>query len=167
VERGYGTREDLDRIEERGCMAGANPGQVSAHAKQRQQDEMGTLGSGNHYVEVQKVREVFEAHVAGAFIFVHRKDATRAFGIEHPEIPAALRPVGQPVLIAGTMGAASYTLVSTPEGMDMAFGPACHGAALGRARGRRRRCGPDRCPKQGTPQGRQTLVFSPWLCSTA
>lgn len=246
VERGYGTREDLERIEERGCMAGAMPGHVSAHAKQRQQDEMGTLGSGNHYVEVQEVREVFDAGAAAAFgmhvgdilvsvhcgsrglghqigteflkqmaiaasghgidlpdrelacapiqsplgqaylgamraaincalanrqiithlvrqafreilpqanlpllydvshntcqleahgidgqsrhLFVHRKGATRAFGPGHPDIPGALRPVGQPVLIGGTMGTASYILVGTPEGMSLAFGSACHGA---------------------------------------
>jgi tRNA-splicing ligase RtcB len=61
-------------------------------------------------------------------LFVHRKGATRAFGPGHPEIPAALREVGQPVLIGGTMGTASYILVGTPEGMDMAFGSACHGS---------------------------------------
>jgi len=252
VERGYGTREDLDRIEERGCMAGAMPGHVSAHAKRRQQDEMGTLGSGNHYVEVQEVREVFDADAAAAFgmhlgdilvsihcgsrglghqigteflkemvvdtaryrialpdrelacapiqsplgqtylgamraaincalanrqivthlvrqafakvfphvhlpllydvshntckleehvidgqsrrLFVHRKGATRAFGPGHFDIPAALRPVGQPVLIGGTMGTASYVLVGTAEGMSMAFGSACHGAGRSMSR---------------------------------
>jgi tRNA-splicing ligase RtcB (3'-phosphate/5'-hydroxy nucleic acid ligase) len=61
-------------------------------------------------------------------LFVHRKGATRAFGPGHPDIPAALRPVGQPVLIGGTMGTASYVLVGTSEGMDLAFGSACHGA---------------------------------------
>jgi tRNA-splicing ligase RtcB len=55
VQRGYGTEADLDRIEEQGCMAGAEPDQVSDHAKERQKDEMGTLGSGNHYLEVQQV----------------------------------------------------------------------------------------------------------------
>ena len=252
VERGYGTREDLDRIEERGCMAGAMPGHVSAHAKRRQQDEMGTLGSGNHYVEVQEVREVFDADAAAAFgmhlgdilvsihcgsrglghqigteflkemvvdtaryrialpdrelacapiqsplgqtylgamraaincalanrqivthlvrqafakvfphvhlpllydvshntckleehvidgqsrrLFVHRKGATRAFGPGHFDIPAALRPVGQPVLIGGTMGTASYVLVGTAEGMSLAFGSACHGAGRSMSR---------------------------------
>ena len=252
VERGYGTREDLDRIEESGCMAEAMPGHVSAHAKRRQQDEMGTLGSGNHYVEVQEVLEVFDADAAAAFgmhlgdilvsihcgsrglghqigteflkemvveaaryridlpdrelacapiqsplgqdylgamraaincalanrqivthlvrqvfaevfphvhlpllydvshntckleehvidgqprcLFVHRKGATRAFGPGHPDIPAALRPVGQPVLIGGTMGTASYILVGTSEGMGMAFGSACHGAGRSMSR---------------------------------
>src|SRR6476661_7180383 len=50
VDRGYGTAADLDRIEEHGCMPGAKPEVVSAHARNRQRDEMGTLGSGNHYV---------------------------------------------------------------------------------------------------------------------
>ena len=55
VDRGYGTPEDLDRIEERGCMQGAVPKHVSSEAKCRQRDQMGTLGSGNHYLEVQKI----------------------------------------------------------------------------------------------------------------
>ena len=50
-------------------------------------------------------------------LFVHRKGATRAFGPGHPDIPEALREIGQPVLIGGTMGTASYILVGTPESM--------------------------------------------------
>ena len=57
VERGYGLKQDLERMEERGCMKGANPAAVSDHAKKRQCDEMGTLGSGNHYLEVQQVSQ--------------------------------------------------------------------------------------------------------------
>jgi tRNA-splicing ligase RtcB len=67
VECGYGHRDDLERIEERGCMPGARPEHVSAQAKKRQRDEMGTLGSGNHYLEVQKVVQVFDVAVAQAF----------------------------------------------------------------------------------------------------
>ncbi len=67
VEQGYGRAEDLARIEEHGCMAGAKPGEVSAHAKQRQRDEMGTLGSGNHYLEVQHIAEIYDAAAASAF----------------------------------------------------------------------------------------------------
>jgi tRNA-splicing ligase RtcB len=55
VAHGYGLQEDLSRMEERGCMAGADPAQVSEHAKERQKPEMGTLGSGNHYLEIQRV----------------------------------------------------------------------------------------------------------------
>ena len=67
VDRGYGTAADLERIEEHGCMAGAKPDEVSDHAKNRQRDEMGTLGSGNHYLEVQQVAKVFDPAVAAAF----------------------------------------------------------------------------------------------------
>jgi len=67
VERGWGRAEDLERIEEHGCMTGARPDQVSTRAKKRQQDEMGTLGSGNHYLEVQHVDEVYDEDIARAF----------------------------------------------------------------------------------------------------
>ena len=59
VERGWGEPRDLDRIEEHGTMTGAEPNQVSDRAKERQRREMGTLGSGNHYLEVQAVTEVY------------------------------------------------------------------------------------------------------------
>jgi len=64
VQRGYGTEKDLARIEEHGCMAEAIPACVSDHAKKRQQDEMGTLGSGNHYLEVQEVVETYHDPLA-------------------------------------------------------------------------------------------------------
>jgi len=262
VERGYGESADLERIEENGRMAGARPEEVSDHAKKRQEDEVGTLGSGNHYLEVQEVTQVFDETVAAQFgiargdivvsihcgsrglghqigteflkrmllaapghgislpdrelacapirsaegeaylgamraaincalanrqvithlvrrafrsllpkaamsllydvshntckeeehvvdgkrrrLFVHRKGATRAFGPGHPDLPPALRAIGQPVLIGGTMGTASYILVGTDASMGLAFGSACHGAgrrmsrheALRRWRGR-------------------------------
>ncbi len=253
VERGYGSEADLERIEERGCMAGAEPDQVSPRARERQRQEMGTLGSGNHYLEVQEVTEVFDEAAARAYgvqegdvvvsihcgsrglghqigteflkrmvveapkhgihlpdrelacaplrsklgqaylgamragincalanrqivthlarevferlfpdhplrllydvyhntckeewhevegqrrrLFVHRKGATRAFGPEHRELPEALRPVGQPVLIGGSMGTASYILRGSAESETLAFSSACHGA--GRAMSRR------------------------------
>jgi tRNA-splicing ligase RtcB len=246
VERGYGDASDLERVEERGRMAGARPDFVSDKAKSRQRDEMGTLGSGNHYLEVQVVAELFDPQTAAAFglnegevvvsihcgsrglghqigteylrdmalaaaehgitlpdrelacapiasdigqrylgamragincalanrqiighltrevfarffpqarldllfdvshntckleehvvdgqprrLYVHRKGATRAYGPGHPDLPAALRPVGQPVLIGGSMGTSSYVLVGTPESEARAFSSACHGA---------------------------------------
>ncbi len=64
VAQGYGTPEDLDRTEERGRAIGARPDCVSREAKKRQFDEMGTLGSGNHYLEVQRVAEIFDAAAA-------------------------------------------------------------------------------------------------------
>jgi tRNA-splicing ligase RtcB len=252
VERGYGNAADLERVEEHGQMQGAKPGNVSEHAKKRQRDEIGTLGSGNHYLEVQRVTELYDAQAAQAFglklddivvsihcgsrglghqigteylkrmaiaasqfgielpdrelacapiksdigqeylgamraaincalanrqvithltrqafaqvvphadlrlmydvshntckeeehevngekrrLFVHRKGATRALGPGHPSIPEALRAVGQPVLIGGSMGTASYILVGTAQGMHQSFGSACHGA--GRAMSR-------------------------------
>jgi tRNA-splicing ligase RtcB len=251
VERGYGRAEDLQRIEEGGCMAGARSEAVSDRAK-RQQDEMGTLGSGNHYLEVQRVAEIFDCDAASAFdlregyvvlsihcgsrglghqigtefltgmaaaasehdielpdrelacapihspvgeayigamragincalanrqiithlvreafneifpheellllydvshntckveehvldgktarLFVHRKGATRAFGPGHPAVPEGFRGVGQPVLIGGTMGTASYVLSGTAKGMTLAFGSACHGAGRSMSR---------------------------------
>lgn len=243
---GYGTAADLERTEEQGTMAGARPDAVSSFAKNRQRREMGTLGSGNHYLEVQQVVEIFDQPTAGAFgiragdivvsihcgsrglghqigseflrdmvteaahygielpdrelacapirspigekylgamraaincalanrqiitelvrrafadvaphveitvlydvshntckveehridgqtrqVFIHRKGATRAFGPNHPAIPEALRAIGQPVLIGGTMGTASYILVGTPDGERRSFSSSCHGA---------------------------------------
>lgn len=253
VERGYGEMEDLDYIEERGCAEGAKPSCVSSKARERQRDEMGTLGSGNHYLEVQRVAEVYCPGAARVFrlavdhlvvsihcgsrglghqigteflkemavsaprhgialpdrelacapirsplgtqylgamragincalanrqiithltrlafeqifpgihlrliydvshntckterhrirgreteLFIHRKGATRAFGPGHPDLPAAYREVGQPVLIGGSMGTASYVLCGSATGEQRAFSSACHGA--GRAMSRR------------------------------
>ena len=67
VERGYGSARDLERIEEGGQMVGAFPEAVSHRARQRQRQEMGTLGSGNHYLEVQEVTEISDEAVARAF----------------------------------------------------------------------------------------------------
>jgi tRNA-splicing ligase RtcB len=64
VDRGWGLSEDLDRIEEHGSMRGAEPEHVSVKARHRQRDEMGTLGSGNHYLEVQRVAEISVPEVA-------------------------------------------------------------------------------------------------------
>lgn len=247
VSQGYGEAEDLMHIEEQGRMDGAQPDCVSGQAKQRQHQEMGTLGSGNHYLELQQVTEVYDAQVAAAFgvrkgdikvsihcgsrglghqigteflrgmvieagrhglhlpdrelacapihsdlgrqylgamraaincalanrqilthltrevfaalfpgcrlsllydvshntckqerhlvaghergLYVHRKGATRAFGPGHPSLPAGYRDVGQPVLIGGTMGTASYILAGMGLArQEAAFGSACHGA---------------------------------------
>ena len=246
LRNGYGTPEDLERTEERGRMAGARPEAVTDFAKNRQRREMGTLGSGNHYLEVQQVVEVFDEPSATVFgirlgdivvsihcgsrglghqigteflrdmaaqaagygielpdrelacapirsplgekylgamraaincalanrqiithlvrrafaevvpraeltvlydvshntckveehkvdgqskqVFIHRKGATRAFGPNHASVPEALRATGQPVLIGGTMGTASYILAGTPESEQRAFSSSCHGA---------------------------------------
>jgi tRNA-splicing ligase RtcB len=67
-------------------------------------------------------------------LFVHRKGATRAFGPGHPDLPEALRKIGQPVLIGGSMGTGSYVLVGAAESEEKSFASACHGA--GRAMSR-------------------------------
>jgi len=67
VAAGFGGDADLERVEEGGRMAGADPEKVSEFAKRRQRDETGTLGSGNHYAEVQEVAEVFDAQTAARF----------------------------------------------------------------------------------------------------
>jgi tRNA-splicing ligase RtcB len=246
VERGWGDARDLERIEEGGRMADAKPDHVSERAKERQRREMGTLGSGNHYLEIQAVTKIFDTDVAkvydlavddvvvtihcgsrglghqigteflkemvvtaqasgivlpdrelacapinsevgqrylgamragincalanreilghiarGVFghffpehellllfdvshntckvephmfegkrrdLFVHRKGATRAFGPGHESLPEALRLVGQPVLIGGSMGTGSYILVGEATSEQKAFSSACHGA---------------------------------------
>ena len=70
LKSGWGETRDLERIEEGGQMAGARPECVSERAKERQRREMGTLGSGNHYLEVQAIVEIFDANTAKAFDLV-------------------------------------------------------------------------------------------------
>src|SRR5437660_1314513 len=60
VEIGFGTNEDLDRIESRGAIDGADPKFVSDHARGRGGDQLGTIGSGNHFVEIDRVDRVFD-----------------------------------------------------------------------------------------------------------
>jgi tRNA-splicing ligase RtcB len=67
VSQGYGTQEDLQRVEEGGCVASAHPREVSDRAKKRQREEMGTLGSGNHYLEVQRVAKISDDKIAAAY----------------------------------------------------------------------------------------------------
>jgi tRNA-splicing ligase RtcB len=73
----------------------------------------------------------FETHTIGdrpRRVWVHRKGATRAFPAEHPETPAAYRQIGQPVIIPGDMGRASWVLTGQPGSMAKSFGSCCHGA---------------------------------------
>lgn len=67
VRSGWGVPEDLARIEEHGQMLHAKPDKVSPQAKKRQRDEMGTLGSGNHYLEVQEVTSLYDTTIAQVF----------------------------------------------------------------------------------------------------
>ena len=98
-------------------------------------------------------------------LFVHRKGATRAFPAGHPEIPEKYQKIGQPVLIPGDMGTASYVLVGSPSAMEQTWGTTCHGA--GRMLSRRKaveltkgRAIAEHLEKQGIfvrAEGRRTL----------
>jgi tRNA-splicing ligase RtcB len=247
---GYARPEDVAHTEEEGRMAGADPGKVSKSAKERGLEQVGTLGSGNHFAELDVVTEIYDAAAAdaldlrvgqvavqihcgsrglghqvatdyiqefqrasrrfgydlpdrqlvcapldslegqsylaamnaaanyawanrqvlthyvretfaavlsgrvhdpdlflvydvahnmakieqhevagqGARVCVHRKGATRAFGPGHADVPEDYRALGQPVLVPGSMGTASYVLVGTAESMQHTFGSCCHGA---------------------------------------
>jgi tRNA-splicing ligase RtcB len=78
VENGYGIREDLNFIEERGMMEGADPASVSHDAKRRQFRQVGTLGSGNHYLEIQYVDEIYD------------EEAARTLGLESESVVVAI-----------------------------------------------------------------------------
>src|SRR3989304_1474241 len=90
VERGYGMREDLERVEEGGCIPGAHPHEVSDRAKKRQRDEMGTLGSGNHYLEVQHVAKIVDRDIA-AVVGVSQGNIVLSI---HCGSPGPLPPLG-------------------------------------------------------------------------
>lgn len=248
VSNGFGEKSDLEFLESRGCLANASAAAVSDIAKKRGIDQLGTLGAGNHFVEVDRIEEIFDEKTADAFslkkdqivvlihtgsrglghqtatdyirvmlkamakagisipdrelagmpfsssegqqyfnamaasanfawanrqlityhtrrawseifgkekeslsilydvahniakieeheingkkekLIVHRKGATRSFGPGHQDIPLNYREYGQPVMIPGSMGTASYILAGTKEAMQETFGSTCHGA---------------------------------------
>jgi tRNA-splicing ligase RtcB len=72
VEQGYGVEADLAHCEENGGMAGADPSQVSVKARKRGRPQFGTLGSGNHFLEIQKVEEIYDREVADKFGHLRR-----------------------------------------------------------------------------------------------
>ena len=142
VAEGYGVAADLERMEEKGRVAGANAAEVSAQAKARQRDEMGTLGSGNHYLEVQEVAAVHDATAASAFglrlgdivISIHcgsrglghqigteflREMATAApaYGIALPDLELACAPIHSPLgaRYLGAMRAAIYCALANRQ----------------------------------------------------
>ncbi len=250
VKNGHGTEGDLDRTEESGRLEGADPSMLSERAKVRGRPQMGSLGAGNHFIEVDEVAEVFDPRIASTFglsegtlavqihcgsrglghqvctdyvqqfqsaarkygiqlpdrelvcapldspeakaylgamraaanfafanrqilaegarrafeeifrgkaadpglrqvydiahnmgkiesheidgrrvtVCVHRKGATRAFGPGSPGLPDEYRETGQPVLVPGSMGTASWVLAGTQESMRHSLGSTCHGA---------------------------------------
>ncbi len=257
VEKGYGEKEDIENCEHQGKMEMADASCVPEKAKNRGRDQVGTLGSGNHFAEIQKVEEIFDEEVAEIFglfknqvvimihtgsrglghqnctdylrilmpiypkygiklpdkelccvpfnspegqrffkamsaacnfawanrhmiafyvrkawqkvlgknvklkllydvahniakieeheidgkkmkLIVHRKGATRAFPANHPEIPEKYKKVGQPVLLPGTMGTASYVCVGTEKSKE-AFWSVNHGAGRAMSRHKARK----------------------------
>ncbi|MDD5022765.1 MAG: RtcB family protein [Candidatus ainarchaeum sp.] len=256
IEKGYGRKEDKSKTEEYGKMEGADPSAVTPTAKKRGKTQFGTLGAGNHFLEIQKIESVSDEKSAKAFglekekiavmihcgsrgyghqicsdmlgplleyskknniylpdkelvyapiqseegqrylkgmkcavnyafinrhvimhwvretfdqvfgsgtsdsmhlvydvahniakvekhkvngnvreLIVHRKGATRAFPAGREELPPEYRSIGQPVLIPGSMGTASYVLVGQEKGLELAWGSTCHGAGRVMSRG--------------------------------
>jgi len=250
LKRGLARKEDVAHTEEQGCLPGADPSKVSNRAKERGQPQVGSLGAGNHFLELDVITEIYDPEVAETFglreaqvvvqihcgsrgfghqvcddyvkslqsavkkyniqlpnrqlvcapidssegrdyygamacavnyafvnrqvlamgvreafeqvlvgkvkdfdlfqvydvahniakfeqhevdgrqmkLCVHRKGATRAFGPGYEGLPADYRDVGQPVLVPGSMGTASYVLVGTQKAMELTWGSCCHGA---------------------------------------
>ena len=137
IEEGYGTKDDLEFTEEHGCLKGADPGQVSDKAKTRGIPQLGTLGSGNHFLEIQVVDEIYDRAAARAFgveqigqalILIHTGSrglgyqvcddylktmgaAVKKYGIQLPDRQLACAPVKSPEgesYIAAMACAANY-----------------------------------------------------------
>lgn len=89
--------------------------------------------------------EEFEVDGRARTLCVHRKGATRAIGPGHPELPSRYRPIGQPVLIPGSMGTASFVLVGTESAAGRSFSSTCHGAgrAMSRTQAKKQMSGPE------------------------
>ena len=108
--------------------------QILAHSARRAFEEAFRGKSTAHLVQVYDITHnmgKIETHVVDGReikVCVHRKGATRAFGPGSPELPSEYRQIGQPVIIPGSMGTASWVLVGTEESMTRAFGSSCHGA---------------------------------------
>lgn len=67
VEKGYGTKEDVERVEDGGCIKGANPDKVSQRAKARGRNQLGSLGAGNHFIDIQEIDEIYDEKIAKIF----------------------------------------------------------------------------------------------------
>jgi len=244
VSQGYGIKTDIEKTEENGCMPKADPHLVSERALQRGMPQLGSLGAGNHFIEVQKIDQIFDEDITKKFsldknhvtimihtgsrglghqvasdyikemenkygfkdlpdrelinapiqsdlgqkyyaamsaatnyaftnrqlimhwvresfnkifddvkldlvyslchnvakfekhkinnkvkeVCVHRKGATRAFGPEREELPKIYQKTGQPILLPGSMGTASYVLVGTKKAEEISFSSTAHGA---------------------------------------
>ena len=148
VQEGYGRPDDLDFTEERGCLAGADADEVSPRAKERGSTQLGTLGSGNHFLELDVVDEIFLPDVAAAFgleegnltIFIHSGSrglgyqvcddflgvmgkAMRKYAIELPDRQLACAPLSSEEgrrYLAAMAGAANYAWVNRQVMMGLA-----------------------------------------------
>jgi tRNA-splicing ligase RtcB len=284
LSRGLGWEEDAEFCEDSGVLEEAAPEHVSDRAIERGAPQLGSLGAGNHFLEVQVVEEIFDQHPANAMglfpgqvcvmlhsgsrgvghqtctdflkvvdqlmprlgievpdrqlacvpleheeaqrylgamaaaanyaranrhvltdgirdafervfersardmglflvydvahnlakmeehdvdgdrrtLCVHRKGATRAFGPDHPELPDRYRPIGQPVIIPGSMGTASYVLVGQAEARGRSFASTCHGAgrAMSRTKAKKVMSGPEL--KKSLEERGITVAASQW-----
>ena len=133
VKRGYGTPQDLEFTEEQGCMKVADPGKVSDKAKQRGMPQLGTLGSGNHFLEVQVVREIYDAEAAGAMGITHAGQVlmlihTGSRGLGHQVCDDYLRIMGEAVRRYGIVlpdRQLACAPVESEEGRDYLSAMAC------------------------------------------
>jgi tRNA-splicing ligase RtcB len=111
------------------------------------QSSSSALGMSIVYDVAHNLAKIEEYPVDGRVrrLCVHRKGATRAFGPGHPEVPDRYREIGQPVIIPGSMGSASYVLVGTSEAAEKSFSSTCHGAgrAMSRTRAKKMMSGAD------------------------
>jgi len=169
VGAGHATSADAESCEEAGQMAGAEPSRVSERARKRGTPQLGSLGSGNQcnrqmitdwtrksfgrifgvseddlelvYDVSHNIAKVEEHRVDGQRrrVVVHRKGATRAFPSGLEEVPSRYRDLGQPVLVPGSMGTASWVLLGRPGSMEATFGSTAHGAGRTMSRSRARR----------------------------
>lgn len=99
------------------------------------------LGMDLVYDVSHNIAKVEEHRIGGRTrkVVVHRKGATRAFPAGRPEVPARYRDMGQPVLIPGSMGTASWVLLGKPGSMELSFGSTAHGAGRTMSRSKARR----------------------------
>jgi tRNA-splicing ligase RtcB len=133
VKRGLGSEEDLDVTEEDGCLGGANPDKVSDKAAKRGTPQAGTLGSGNHFLEVQVVKEIFDSHIANIMgitetgqILVLIHTGSRGFG--HQVCTDHLRVMEQAISKYGIKlpdRQLACAPIDSPEGQDYLGAMAC------------------------------------------
>ncbi|MFO7997148.1 MAG: RtcB family protein [Dehalococcoidia bacterium] len=133
VRRGLGAEEDLSVTEENGCLSGADPGKISDRATKRGLPQAGTLGSGNHFLEIQMVKEIFDPNIAGVMgitrtgqILVLIHTGSRGFG--HQVCTDHLRVMEQAVLKYGISlpdRQLACAPIESPEGRDYMAAMAC------------------------------------------